>query len=90
MHAHGESMAAMGLTEKWLLKEGKVLIRHRVIKLTRYDAPPREDNLENEGTPEPQVCTHQPSRIGKVAAGRFEDLLIFQSPRPALHNQDAL
>lgn len=56
MHAHGAALEGLRLSEKWLLKEAKVLIRLRVIK-TRFgeideEAPPP---ASARSTPAPQV-----------------------------------
>lgn len=56
MHAHGPALEGFRLSEKWLLKEAKILIRLHVIK-TRFgeideEAPPPGST---RSTPAPQV-----------------------------------
>jgi hypothetical protein len=60
IHAHGQAMAALRLNEKWLLREGKALIRNRVIK-TRFGGGDfgggdGGDGATPESTPAPEVC----------------------------------
>jgi hypothetical protein len=59
MHAHGQAMAALRLDEKWLLREGKALIRNRVIK-TRFGGDfgggDVVDGPTPESSPAPEVC----------------------------------
>lgn len=59
MHAHGEAMAALRLSDKWLLREGKALIRNRVIK-TRFGGGDGGggDGATPESSPAPEVCAY--------------------------------
>lgn len=58
IHAHGQAMSALRLNDKWLLREGKALIRNRVIK-TRFGGGGEfggGDGATPESSPAPEVC----------------------------------
>lgn len=55
MTTYSSELAALGLDQKWLLKESKILIRGRVIKTASAFVPPPEPEEEDSADEKPKV-----------------------------------